>query len=179
MILIFNDSLLFHQLWECDRKRLSNSTIYGWYTHYMEHIMGYYINRDLQTYLGDQFILIHSNDEFDRSKALNNLFVSDMPCIMKIGIDLYLGKDIVILKGKPFDHSDESLEIILDLVKAAFGVVPREVNCEEDIPEVSQDCDNLSLHGLDLLASFFNNLADKMDKSLFTEYDIDKMSVVL
>ena len=65
------------------------------------------------------------------------------------------------------------------MVKAAFGVVPREVNCEEDIPEVSQDCDNLSLHGLDLLASFFNNLADKMDKSLFTEYDIDKMSVVL
>lgn len=177
MILIFNDSLLFHQLWECDRKRLSNSVVYGWYTHYKEHVHGYYINRDLQTYMGDGLLSLHR--AASNEGKVNTLYMYDVPCIMKIGIDLYLGKDIVILKGKPFDHSDESLDVILELTTAAFGVVPREVNCEQDIPEITQDCDDLSLHGLDILREHFDSFGDNMDKRLFSEEEIDKMSVVL
>ena len=178
MILIFNDSLLFHQLWECDRKRLSNSVVYGWYTHYKEHVNGWCINRDLQSYMGDGLLSMHRSLSGDDTR-FNTLYMYDVPCIMRIGIELYLGKDIVILKGKPFEHSDESLDVILELVTAAFGVVPREVNCEQDIPEISQDCDDLSLHGLDLLRQHFDTFNDNIDNRLFSEEEIDKMSVVL
>lgn len=142
MILIFKDTKLYHDLWETNEKRLQDSVVYNWNTYYKEHVEGYYI-KSISKHNHPRILL---NDEsFD--KIYLQYMVQDETAIndmVMMAFEASLGLDLVFL----CTEDSAFLDAFLRIFTSRYGIVPREIKTEEDIPVVPEDCDGFSHSGL-------------------------------
>lgn len=142
MILVFKDTKLYYDIWETDEKRLKDSVVYNWNTYYKEHVEGYYI-KSLSRHNHPRIVL--NDDSFD--KIYLDYILKDETAVNDLtmmAFEASLGLDIVFL----CNEDSTFLDAFLRIFTARYGIVPREIKVEEDIPSVPEDCDNFSHSGL-------------------------------
>lgn len=151
MILCIDSSELFFNNIETDKKKMENTIVYRWNSLYVPHVDGYAIK--------DSFHMINTlatvkktmmNDDNSPSDILNIVFQYSKAYeyMANMAFEAYLGFDIVILYYRPDKYVKELLEDYNTIFHYRYGLKPRMIYDEEDIPEFPKDCDNISQSGL-------------------------------
>ena len=101
MILVFRDSLVYHTVFESNRKRVENAVVYSWFSHYKEHVLGYGIDRSLSTIIQNEIDLtIEPDKNCFLEEYMKNTMNANLLCwFVTIGSYIYMNNDIVILVG--------------------------------------------------------------------------------
>ena len=146
MIVVFRNTQVYRDVWESDKRRLENSAVYSWASMYVAHEP--YLIRPVTPL---QYITLediyYDEDVADElyAESMNN---ENLKIMVNMAFEASLGFDLVFLCTTRDMRFHTTLGRFLRLFRQRYGISPRDIQSEDDIPKFPEDCDSFDKNGV-------------------------------